>query len=56
MPSLLNVGLSVTTHKVKGDISGGTISTMMTVFEDAQRKDSRQSITNYSISPGLPLS
>lgn len=56
MPSPLNVGSSVTAHKVRGGISGGTISTMMTVFEDVPRKNFRQSTTDYSISPGPPSS
>ena len=56
IPFSLNIGLSIAAHKVKSNISGGTINIMMMVFEDAQRKYSRQSTTDYSISPGLPLS
>lgn len=56
MPSPLNVGSSVTAHKAKAGISGGTISTMMTAFESVPRKDFRQSSNDYSISPGPPSS
>ncbi|KAF5375563.1 hypothetical protein D9615_009173 [Tricholomella constricta] len=45
-----DVGTSMTAHRVRGGISGGTLSTMMTAIEDVPKEKMQESI-DYSLSP-----
>ncbi|KAF5363351.1 hypothetical protein D9756_000263 [Leucocoprinus leucothites] len=51
LPIPLDVSTSTTAHKFKGGVSGGTISSIMTMLEDIPRKDLKESTSDYSISP-----
>ncbi|KAF9445482.1 hypothetical protein P691DRAFT_777529 [Macrolepiota fuliginosa MF-IS2] len=51
LPTPLNVGTCTTVHGVKGGISGGTISSAITMIEDVPKKDARESAPAYSLSP-----
>lgn len=48
----LEMGLSMTAHKVRGGISGGTLATVMSVLEDVPKDKAKASAKSYSTSPG----
>ncbi|GLB37942.1 putative saccharopine dehydrogenase NADP binding domain [Lyophyllum shimeji] len=53
-----DVDTSITAHKVRGGISGGTLNTIMTVLEEVPRHKLRDSSADYALSPvggrGMP--
>lgn len=51
LPTPLEAGSSMTAHQVKGGISGGTVSSAMTMFESIPRKDLKDAGRDYAISP-----
>ena len=48
-----DVGLSTTAYRLWGSISGGTLSTMITVLEDVPKEKRRESRVDYRLSPGI---
>ncbi|KAF8058737.1 Saccharopine dehydrogenase-domain-containing protein [Lyophyllum atratum] len=52
-----DVATSITAHKVRGGVSGGTLSTMMTIMGEVPRDKLRESGADYSLSPveGRPM-
>ncbi|KAG6832098.1 hypothetical protein H0H87_002926 [Tephrocybe sp. NHM501043] len=46
-----DVATSITAHKVSGGMSGGTLSTIMSILEDVPRDKLRESSIDYSLSP-----
>jgi short subunit dehydrogenase-like uncharacterized protein len=48
-----DVGYSTTAYKVRTGISGGTLSTVVTMLEDVPRDKRRESRVDYALSPGV---
>ena len=48
-----DVGLSTTAYKMWGGISGGSLSTMITMLEDVPKEKRRESRVDYVLSPGI---
>lgn len=47
-----DVGTSITAHNLRVGISGGTLSTMMTVLEDVPKEKLRDTGIGFVLSPG----
>jgi short subunit dehydrogenase-like uncharacterized protein len=52
LPTPLDVGSSMTSHRLKTGVSGGTISSAITMLEVVPEKDIKDSMAIYSTSPG----